>query len=55
MVLNPDNSLNFWWARVCWLLLYLCRPFCVFERCLDTQRASIESRRATNLATHLPT
>jgi hypothetical protein len=23
-------------ARVCWPLLCLCRPFCIFERCLDS-------------------
>jgi hypothetical protein len=25
----------FWWARVCWLFLCLCRPFLIFGRCLD--------------------
>ncbi len=42
-------------ARVCWPLLCLCRPFCVFEICLDsTLIATVASGRATNLATHLP-
>jgi hypothetical protein len=43
-------------ARECWPLLCLCFPFCIFERCLDlNRRAAIASRRATNLAIHLPT
>jgi hypothetical protein len=33
----------FWQARVCWPLLCLCRPFCIFERCLDSNP---ESRRS---------
>jgi hypothetical protein len=42
-------------ARVCWTLLFLCRPFCIFERCLDSnpQGAAVACRCATNLATHL--
>ncbi len=49
----------FWRARICWPLLCLCRPFCVFERCLDSnptscRLAAVASRRATNLATQLP-
>ncbi len=33
----------FWRARVCWPLLCVCRPFCIFERCLwiRTQRAAM--------------
>ncbi len=46
----------FWLARICWPLLSLCRPFCIFD--IDvrirTQRADVASRRATILATHLP-
>ncbi len=30
-------------------LLRLCRPFCIFERCLRTQSAAVVSRCATNL------
>jgi hypothetical protein len=26
----------FWRARVCWPLLCLCRPFYIFEKCLDS-------------------
>ncbi len=38
-----------------WPFLCLCRTFFIFERCLiRTQRAAVASRRATNLATHLP-
>ncbi len=45
----------FWRASVCLPLLRLCRPFCIYERCLiPTQRAAVARRRATNLATHLP-
>ncbi len=45
----------FWWARVCWPLLCLCRPFCIFDGCLDSNpESALASRRATNLATHLP-
>jgi hypothetical protein len=25
----------FWQSRVCWPLLCICCPFCIFERCLD--------------------
>ncbi len=28
----------FWRSRVCWPLLCLCRPFCIFERCLDSNQ-----------------
>ncbi len=36
----------FWWARVCWPLLCLCRPFCIFERCLDSDPESCRSKQA---------
>ncbi len=43
-------------ARMCWPLLCLCRPFCIFERCLDSIPESCRSKQARycNLATHLP-
>ncbi len=39
-------------ARVCWLLLCLCLPFCIFKRRLDTNPESCRSKqgRCTNLA-----
>jgi hypothetical protein len=40
----------FWLARVCWPILCLCRPFCIFERCLDWTQSCVASRCATNLA-----
>jgi hypothetical protein len=45
-----------WRAGVCWSLLCLCRPFCIFERCLDSNPESCRSKQARyyNLATHLP-
>jgi len=49
--------LFFWRLRVCWPLLCLCRPFCIFERCLDSnpERCHIKqaSYQCTNLAIHL--
>ncbi len=46
----------FWWVRVCWTLLCLCRPFCIFERSLHSDPESCcRDRLATNLATHLLT
>ncbi len=30
----------FWRARVCWPLLCLDRPFCIFDRCLDSDPKS---------------
>jgi hypothetical protein len=44
--------LFFFLARVCWPLLCLFRPFCIFERdvWIRTQRAAA----ASNLATHFP-
>jgi hypothetical protein len=52
----------FWRAKVCWPLLCLCRPFCIFERCLDSNPESCRSKQARYelsnpaffLATHLP-
>ena len=32
----------------------LCRPFRIFERCLDSNSESCPNRRATTLTTHLP-
>ncbi len=42
-----SNSL-FWRARVCWPcpLLCLCRPFCIFERCLDSNLESCRNKQA---------
>ncbi len=34
-----------WRARVCWPLLCLCRRFCIFERCLDSNLESCRSMR----------
>jgi hypothetical protein len=43
----------FWRTRVCRPLLRLCRPFMIFEGCLDSnQSAAVASWRATDLATH---
>ncbi len=48
---------------LCWPLLCLCHPFCIFERCLDSNPESCRSKQAryqlshpspSNLATHLP-
>ncbi len=36
----------FWWARVCWPLLCLCRPCCIFERCLDSNPESCRGKQA---------
>ncbi len=33
-------------TRVCWPLLCLCRPFCIFERCLDSNPESCRSKQA---------
>jgi hypothetical protein len=35
---------------MCWSLLWLCRPFCIFEICLDLNPESCHN----NLATRLP-
>ncbi len=41
---------------MCWPHLCLCRPFCNFERCLDSNPESCRNKpaSASNLATHLP-
>ncbi len=52
----------FWWARVCRKLICLCRPFGVFERCLDSNSENCRSKQAryqlsrpsSYLATYLP-
>ncbi len=57
----------FWRAGVCWLILSLCRPFCILERCLwiRTQKAAryqlihpspkpSHPCHVLNLAIHLP-
>jgi hypothetical protein len=50
-----DFRPDIWRARVCRPLLRLCRPFIIFEGCLDsTQITTVESWRATDLATHPP-
>ncbi len=36
----------FWQARMCWPLLCLCRPFCILERCLDSNPESCRSKQA---------
>jgi hypothetical protein len=50
-------------ARVCWPLLCFGRPFCIFDRCLDSKPESCRNKQAryqlshlshSNLATHLP-
>ncbi len=68
---NLKDYFFFWQARMCWPLLCLCGPFCIFERCLDSNPESCRSKQAryqlshpspwpTNhpspyFATHLPT
>jgi hypothetical protein len=39
-------SYFFWRARVCWPLRCLCRPFCIFERCLDSNWESCRSHQS---------
>jgi len=34
---------------VCWTLLCLCRPFCIFERCLDSNPESCRSKQTRNV------
>ncbi len=41
-------------ARVCWPLLCLCRPICIFERCLASNPKSCHCRRATNFWPSMP-
>ncbi len=42
----------FWWARVCWPLLYLCRPFVIFEGCLDSNPESRRRKQASYQHSH---
>ncbi len=35
----------FWRARLCWPLLSLCRPFCIFETCLDSNPESCRNKQ----------
>jgi hypothetical protein len=45
----------FWRARVCWSLLCLtgmCHPFCIFERCLDSNPESCRSKQARYQFSH---
>ncbi len=39
-------------ARVCWPLRCLCRPFCIFERCLDSNAERCRSRQARYQLSH---
>jgi hypothetical protein len=36
----------FWRVTVCWQLLCICRSFCIFERCLDSNPESCRSKQA---------
>ncbi len=44
--------LLFWRARVCWLLLCFCRPFCILARCLDSKPESCRSKKARYKLSH---
>jgi hypothetical protein len=44
-------GIYFWRARVFWPLLCLRRPFCIFERCLDSNPESCRSKQARYLPT----
>jgi hypothetical protein len=44
--------LYFLLARVCFPLLYNCRPFCSFERCLDSNPESFRSKQACYQLSH---
>jgi hypothetical protein len=44
----------FWWAIMCWPLLCLCRPFCIFERCLDSNPESCRSKQVRYELSHAP-
>jgi hypothetical protein len=46
------GKLFFWLARVCWPLLCLCRPFCIVERCLDSNPESCRSKQARYQLSH---
>jgi hypothetical protein len=39
-------------ARVCWQLRCLCRPFCIFERCLNSNTESCLSKQALYQLSH---
>jgi hypothetical protein len=39
-------------ARVCWPLLCLCRPFCIFVRCLDSNPESCHSEQVRYQLSH---
>ncbi len=41
----PSFCVFFWQARVCWTLLCLCRPFCIFGRCLDSNPETCRSKQ----------
>ncbi len=40
-------------ARVCWSLLFFCRPFSIFERCLDSNPESCLRKQARDQLSHL--
>ncbi len=42
----------FWQATVCWPLLCLCRPFCIFERGLDSNPESCRSKQERYQLSH---
>jgi hypothetical protein len=40
-------------ARVCWPLLFLCRPFCIFARCLDSNPENCRRTQTRYQLSHL--
>ncbi len=52
LMLMYSFCIFFWRARVCWPLHCLCRPFCIFERCLDTNLESCRSKQARYQLSH---
>ncbi len=44
--------ISFWRAGVCWPLLCLCRPFYIFERCLDSNQESYRSKQVRYELSH---
>ncbi len=42
----------FWRVRVCWPLPCLCRPFCIFRRCLDSNQRAAHSKQARYQLSH---
>ncbi len=44
----------FWRARVCWPLLCKCRPFMIFEGCLNSNSECCRSKRARYQLSHHP-